>query len=894
MMFKKIIIFLLSLLICLQISPILSQSLNQPKNQIQIRRLQQQSQANYEQGNFSEAAQNLQELIQFFTQQGDKQNLAKTWTNLGHLQFAWGKLEAAIASWQEAAKIEQQLNQETAVSYLQVYQAEALQKLGLYPRACQTLTQALNINTQFCQDQKITQNNNQLLQEISNKIQVNSQLSLDGFRILGDVLVKVGRLEEATILLKQIASLSDNSSINLSLGNTFRAMGNLTRDRQAEAKYNYVPWQCDFIAIPQEAENNYHQAIQYYQKAANNSPLTLQTKARLNQFSLLVNMNLKEEYKEAKNLSNILAIDLPKLPLNYTKIYAEISYAKNLACLQQQQNALAPTEIIPLLENAITEAKQLEETADLDKSQSTKIQPKILESYAVGNLGGFYEYLSLTDPQQAATYRQKALQLTQEALYLAQPNEAAHIAYQWQWQLGRLFQAYNNQEEALKNYELATQTLDTVRGDLLTINSDVQFSFRDNVEPLYRGLVNLILSVENTQYSQEKLEKSLYYIESLQLADLENFLRCNLKETKNIPTQISNSNFLLKHINQVVPENSKAALIYPLILPDHLAVIIKLPGQDKLLYHSKLISQEEVNKTLKQLRYIILPKGNFYEPEDKELLTEVYKWLIEPFEDDLTTAQIHTLIFILDGAFRDVPMATLHNGKDFLIKNYAITLVPSIQLLNLQSVETNQIKALVSGVSKPRKDLGFPEELYSVPVEINLVAQQFINPKVIPEANFTKDILQNELDSSSYNLIHLATHGKFSSNLEETFILTSDPQPLQFNQFSNLLLTNFSNQLYLLFLSACQTATGDRRAVLGLAGLAVRSGANSTIASLWTVDDEATKVFVEKFYENLVKHGVKQVSSAEALRLAQQAMLKDSNYNSPRYWAPFVIVGTSR
>jgi CHAT domain-containing protein len=94
--------------------------------------------------------------------------------------------------------------------------------------------------------------------------------------------------------------------------------------------------------------------------------------------------------------------------------------------------------------------------------------------------------------------------------------------------------------------------------------------------------------------------------------------------------------------------------------------------------------------------------------------------------------------------------------------------------------------------------------------------------------------------------------------------------------------------LELLILSACQTAVGDKRAALGLAGVAVRSGARSTLATLWSVQDQSTADLMTRFYGALNKTGG---SKAESLRQAQLALLKSSEYNNPYYWAPFVLVG---
>ncbi len=110
----------------------------------------------------------------------------------------------------------------------------------------------------------------------------------------------------------------------------------------------------------------------------------------------------------------------------------------------------------------------------------------------------------------------------------------------------------------------------------------------------------------------------------------------------------------------------------------------------------------------------------------------------------------------------------------------------------------------------------------------------------------------------------------------------------------DLLRNNILNQrtpIELLVLSACQTATGDKRAALGLAGVAVRSGARSTVATLWSVQDKSTASVMGELYQKLEQAKKTQINKAEALRQAQLPLLKDKIYNHPHYWAPFVLVG---
>jgi CHAT domain-containing protein len=136
----------------------------------------------------------------------------------------------------------------------------------------------------------------------------------------------------------------------------------------------------------------------------------------------------------------------------------------------------------------------------------------------------------------------------------------------------------------------------------------------------------------------------------------------------------------------------------------------------------------------------------------------------------------------------------------------------------------------------------------------------------------------------------LATHGQFSSNAADTFIVTWD-QKVNVKEFDQLLRSRTREKeqaIELLVLSACETASGDNRAALGLAGAAIRSGARSTAATLWRVNDESTAIFMAEFYKQLASS---KTSKAEALRNAQLTLLKNRDYQNPYFWAPFVLVG---
>jgi CHAT domain-containing protein len=196
----------------------------------------------------------------------------------------------------------------------------------------------------------------------------------------------------------------------------------------------------------------------------------------------------------------------------------------------------------------------------------------------------------------------------------------------------------------------------------------------------------------------------------------------------------------------------------------------------------------------------------------------------------------------------NLPLAILHDGEKFLVEKYAIAQTPGLQLLDAKPLARGQLTALKAGLSEakdvtignPPKKLQF-QALDNVKLELKGI-QSEISGELILDQEFTNAKIQRAIESTPFPIVHLATHGLFSSNTEETFILTSDG-PLNIDQLKQLLQgreEDSKKAIELLVLSACETAVGDERAALGLAGVAVKAGARSTLATLWQVDDEST------------------------------------------------------
>jgi len=230
-------------------------------------------------------------------------------------------------------------------------------------------------------------------------------------------------------------------------------------------------------------------------------------------------------------------------------------------------------------------------------------------------------------------------------------------------------------------------------------------------------------------------------------------------------------------------------------------------------------------------------------------------------------------------------MAVLNDGEQFLVEKYAIALTPGLQLLDPKPLVRGKLTALKAGLTEARDT--FPPLPY-VGQELEQIRSEVPGELLLNQA-FTSSAIQAAIDSVPFPVVHLATHGQFSSNAEDTFILTWDDR-LNVNEINSLLQAREDsgrNAIELLVLSACQTATGDKRAALGLAGIAIRAGARSTVATLWSVSDAGTAELMVRFYQQLADT---TITKAEALRRAQVELLK-GDYSDPFYWAPYVLVG---
>lgn len=792
----------------------------------------------YRNEQFTQALSLLEQAAKGFVARKDVLNQAMTLDLQGQVNLAQGRPETAVENFSAAAGLYKRSRQKIDAIKSQINQAQALRKAGSYRRALD------------------------LLEELNKNLpnEIDPQLKAIALRSLGITQRLIGDLSQAETSINEslkIAESDDSPKREENISAAYLMLGNIAKDRGNAAKQRNK--------TPEDAEQ-FQAAIDNYRKAAEmtKSPTT-KIEAQLNELSVWGDRELPFTDAERELLRQVRET-IDTLPLSRTAVHARINWAR-MVMEQKNEANVSPQDIAQQLAIALEQARKLKDIRS--------------ESYALGQLGELRK--NLGDFEQARVN-------TQQALAIAQSIGATNIAYRWQWQLAQILREEGKTEGAIASYGAAVKNLESIRGDLVNLNPDAQFSFRESVEPVYREFAGLLLQSKNP----ENLAKARTAIESLQQAELVDFFRENCITSKSV---------------KIDDIDKKAAVIYPIVLADRLEVILSLPG-DRFEPHSISKPRVEVQEILTRLRAAITPTlldsrsaNPTLIPKDKQdgeylkLAQQVYDWIIRPFEEDIQASGVETLVFVLDGPMLNLPMAVLHDGEKYLVEKYAIAMTPGLQLLDTQPLVRGEITALKAGLSEAHErtlpsrsqPLYFPA-LPNVEVELKGI-QSEVSGKLILNQEFTTDTIQRAINSVSYPIVHLATHGMFSSNAEETFILTSDDR-LNINQLKQLLRGREEDSrkaIELLVLSACETATGDKQAALGLAGVAVQAGARSTLATLWVVNDEATAKLMIQFYEELKDT---KVSKAEALRRAQLwLMQQDSKYKQPDYWAPFVLVG---
>jgi CHAT domain-containing protein len=483
-------------------------------------------------------------------------------------------------------------------------------------------------------------------------------------------------------------------------------------------------------------------------------------------------------------------------------------------------------------------------------------------SYAWGYLGWLYE--------EERRYAE-ALPLTRRAIFAAQQVSAPESLYRWQWQAGRLLKQLDSMDDAIASYRRAVVTLQSIRPELAVSYGPRATTFREGIGPIYFQLVDLLLQRTAGGQAPDEVAATLREardtIELFKAAELRDYFRDDCVDTA------------LSKVTNLDVVSKTAIVVYPVILEDRLVLVVSLPQGLKSVVVP--VNGETLTQEVRQFRLKLEKRTTReYLPHAQRL----YDWLIRPLEADLAAAKVETLVFVPDGALRTIPMAALHDGKQFLVAKYALAITPGLNLTDPRPIQREHARVLAVGVTESVQ--GFPA-LPNVAPEIEALRRMFKTTALV-DRGFLASTFEAALKAEPYTIVHVASHGQFDADLTKTFLLTYDDKVSidRLDKFIGVLKFR-DDPLELLTLSACDTAAGDDRAALGLAGIAIKAGARSAVATLWQVHDQVAADLVAAFYKELKDPSV---SRAAALRRAQLSILSNPRYEHPGFWSPFLMI----
>ncbi len=312
-------------------------------------------------------------------------------------------------------------------------------------------------------------------------------------------------------------------------------------------------------------------------------------------------------------------------------------------------------------------------------------------------------------------------------------------------------------------------------------------------------------------------------------------------------------------------------------------------------------------------------KGSFLEPAQT-----LYRQLIAPLK---LVGKVHVYLSP-DGQLNLIPFAVLLDGQQFLMDRHHLHYLTTGRDLLRHDIERAPLKTAVlfgnpdfGAATQALERIG-AEKATSAPAyrelpetkdEILAIAS-LLGSKWQPDPRLGAEASKVSLLGLKKvpGILHIATHGAFQTTGngrgpgEATELAAADPM-LQ----SRLLLAGANRAAseetkadgvatalelasmdlwgtQLVVLSACHTAEGTPELGQGVYGLRrafIVAGAQTVVASLWSVDDQVTRKLMVEYYTELT-HGR---GRAEAMQAAMMRIR--TAYPHPHYWAPFIVIG---
>jgi CHAT domain-containing protein/tetratricopeptide (TPR) repeat protein len=771
---------------------------------------------------------------------GERKDAADGLYRLGLTFYLAGDYKTAIDYYQASLEINQQINDRKGQAYSLLTLGGAYDSLGYYKKAIDSHQQALTLSKQ-----------------IDNGYVEAAALSSIGYVYgnLGHYQKLIDFLQRSLEVYKKIGNRYGEGASLGDLGAAYNVLGQPQKAIDYYQQSIVVAKQMKDLYVEGDALNglgisykdlgDYQKAIDYYQQS-------------LDVFNK--NKHLGANYEIGRLLNN-LGVVYNLLGQNQIAI---AYYQQSLAVFRRLSSRQGEANTLNNLGELFAKLKQ-PELAILFYKQSVNLRESIRKDIRELSKEEQKSYLSTVEKDYRALadllLKQDRILEAQQVLDLLKVQELSDYLKTVRG---------NSQTSQGVDLQRPEQNIIALAGEL---NQLQQKDREGKLNETEQQRLSQLVQAERDQNKQFNA-----FLDSPQIKKLITELRRN-EDNQNV--DIAKYRKLQKDLLSQFPNS---VLLYPLILDDRLELVI-LNAKTTPLRRTVNIKREQLNQLIIDLRAELQDSGS----EDvKQTSQKLYNILIKPFENELSQLKINTIIYAPDGQLRYIPLASLYDGKQWLVEKYRVNNITaeSLTAFNSKAIANPRIFAGAFGGKGGEIRSGFSGLPASIP-EVQKITSLFPNTTSLIEKDFTKKMTADR--ANSHTILHLATHGELLVGTpEDSFIVFGNGEKVTIGELKDWDLKNVD----LVVLSACQSGIGSKLGtgieVLGLGYQMQAAGARVAIASLWQVDDVGTQALMDAFYTEIQKGNL---SVVEALSRAQISLIKSDKFNHPRFWSAFFAIG---
>ena len=352
----------------------------------------------------------------------------------------------------------------------------------------------------------------------------------------------------------------------------------------------------------------------------------------------------------------------------------------------------------------------------------------------------------------------------------------------------------------------------------------------------------------------------------------------------------------LEQVTALIPENTLVIAfeqgpdllrLYP-ITQQGVATPWQIDLSLEAVYEQALTFQNDMRK------YAIAKKA----ARLRKTVTQVEQWLntqlADAFTQITTQFQPQALILIPHVAWHLLPIHLVRIADQPLALHYPVQYLPAMQIGRLiaERPTAKQQKGCI--IANPTQDLSGAEQESQTVYELRGQIDTLLSRQAA-HLSAVRQVLNHSQHS------HFSCHGQFAQSLSQAGLLLADGLLSAKELFTRIRMDNPR----LVVMSACETAQIQPSLAdeyMGLSSSFLFAGAHNVLATQWPVEDNASRLLIEQFYQNIkegdslvnaLKHAQHQLRlmSVEAIQARFPDETITRSYNHPYYWAGFVLIG---